>query len=197
MADDLDGSFVLDLKEGDGGGGSSSALLRGPPPPPQEHHPSSGPKGVTAATVDVEDGSVNSKDDDDDVRSEKSGSGSGSSGQGNSNMARGRANAIGQREDKLVTRSKMVVAFVLLLATAAVSTLTYRYTKNEEDQDFAVRVSSILALVSCGLKRFPPFLLFGYCGNHLVSMSTSFVSFSTSANDDFLLPFNIFLMIGC
>ena len=48
--------------------------------------------------------------------------------------------ALAQKEDQLVTRSKIMVVFVLLLATALVATMTYRYTKNEEEKDFAVRV---------------------------------------------------------
>ena len=55
---------------------------------------------------------------------------------------------LAQREDQMVTRSKALVGLILLLATAAVATVTNLYTKNEEMKDFQTRVSCML---TCGL----------------------------------------------
>ena len=48
---------------------------------------------------------------------------------------------LAQKESQLVTRSKVLVAIVLLVATAVVATVTYQYTTNEELKDFETRVS--------------------------------------------------------
>ena len=85
---------------------------------------------------DVEDGN------DDSVASGSDGqSSTDNSSTTNNNKKSQVAPALAQREDALVTRSKIVVFLVLCLATALVATMTYRYTKNEEEKDFRIRVS--------------------------------------------------------
>ena len=48
---------------------------------------------------------------------------------------------LGQKENTLVWRSRMLVLLVLLVATISVSILTYYYTRREEQEDFKTRVS--------------------------------------------------------
>ena len=72
------------------------------------------------------------------VLSEASSKGSGGGGSQHHAMTQ-----LTQKEDRMVTRSKVVVALVLLLATACVATVTYLYTKNEEIKDFQTRVRSV------------------------------------------------------
>jgi hypothetical protein len=48
---------------------------------------------------------------------------------------------LGQKENTLVWRSRMLVLLVLLLATISASIITYHFTKREEQEDFKTRVS--------------------------------------------------------
>jgi hypothetical protein len=52
-----------------------------------------------------------------------------------------RAPVLVQKESKMVTQSKALVILVLLIATALVATMTYRYTTSQEAKDFETRVS--------------------------------------------------------
>jgi hypothetical protein len=47
---------------------------------------------------------------------------------------------LGQKENTLVWRSRMLVLLVLLLATISASIITYHFTKREEQEDFKTRV---------------------------------------------------------
>jgi hypothetical protein len=49
---------------------------------------------------------------------------------------------LGQKENQLVWRSRMVVLFVLLVATISVAIVTYQFTERAEQEDFKTRVSS-------------------------------------------------------
>jgi hypothetical protein len=49
--------------------------------------------------------------------------------------------ALGQKENALVWRSRMLVLLVLLVATISVSFITYHFTEREEKEDFKTRVS--------------------------------------------------------
>jgi hypothetical protein len=48
---------------------------------------------------------------------------------------------LGQKESQLVWRSRIMVLFVLLVATIGVSIVTYYFTEREQKHDFKTRVS--------------------------------------------------------
>jgi hypothetical protein len=50
---------------------------------------------------------------------------------------------VGQKENTLVWRSRMVVLLVLLVTTVSVSIVTYHYTEREEHEDFKTQVSRL------------------------------------------------------